>query len=68
LTTGLGALLLYEVPGWTGACVIAGLVFCILAIIAILETVGRTTVASAVAESGSHTTVAPTTDGESQDE
>ena len=41
LTTGLGALLLYEVKGWTGAFVIAALVFCVLAIIAILETVGR---------------------------
>lgn len=41
LTTGLGALLLYEVRGWSGAMIIAALVFCVLAIIAILETVGR---------------------------
>ena len=62
LTTGLGALLLYEVRGWTGACVITGLVFCVLAIISILETVGRTTVANVVAESGAHATAASTTD------
>ena len=41
LTTGLGALLLYEVEGWTGAGIIGVLVLCVLAIIAILETVGR---------------------------
>lgn len=41
LTTGLGALMLYEVKGWTGAFIIAALVFCVLAIIAILETAGR---------------------------
>jgi UDP-GlcNAc:undecaprenyl-phosphate GlcNAc-1-phosphate transferase len=41
LTTGLGALLLYQVPGWTGALVVASLVVCVLSIVAILETVGR---------------------------
>jgi UDP-GlcNAc:undecaprenyl-phosphate GlcNAc-1-phosphate transferase len=41
LTTGIGALLLYEVPGWTGALLIISLVLCVLLIIAILEAVGR---------------------------
>jgi UDP-GlcNAc:undecaprenyl-phosphate GlcNAc-1-phosphate transferase len=43
LTTGLGALLLYEVPGWTGTIEVIGLVVCVLSIVAILETVGRKT-------------------------
>lgn len=37
LATGLGALLLYQVPDWTGAGLVLGLVACLLAIIAILE-------------------------------
>ncbi|MCA9052684.1 MAG: undecaprenyl/decaprenyl-phosphate alpha-N-acetylglucosaminyl 1-phosphate transferase [Planctomycetaceae bacterium] len=41
LTTGLGALLLYRVPGWTGAAVIVTLVLCVLSIIAVLETAVR---------------------------
>lgn len=41
LTTGLGALLLYQVHDWSGAWLVIGLVLCVLAIIAILETVGR---------------------------
>jgi hypothetical protein len=41
LTTGLGALLLYQVPGWTGAGLVIGLIACVLAIVAILETAGR---------------------------
>ncbi|GAB4145555.1 MAG: MraY family glycosyltransferase [Planctomycetaceae bacterium] len=41
LTTGLGALLLYHVDGWSGASLIIALIVCVLAIIAILETVGR---------------------------
>jgi len=41
LTTGLGALLLYEVPGWAGALTVIALIMCVLAIIGILETVGR---------------------------
>lgn len=41
LTTGLGALLLYEVDGWSGACLVVALIACVLAVIAILETVGR---------------------------
>ncbi|MFK7817135.1 MAG: MraY family glycosyltransferase [Planctomycetaceae bacterium] len=48
LTTGLAALLLYEVEGWMGAALISALVFCVLAIIAILETVGRTAASRAV--------------------
>lgn len=41
LTTGLGGLLLYEVSGWRGAALVMALVGCVLAVIAILETVGR---------------------------
>ncbi len=41
LTTGLGALLLYRVADWSGAWLVLALVLCVLAIIAILETVGR---------------------------
>jgi UDP-GlcNAc:undecaprenyl-phosphate GlcNAc-1-phosphate transferase len=42
LTTGLGGLLLYKVSDWTGATLVVSLVLCLLAIVAILETVGRT--------------------------
>jgi UDP-GlcNAc:undecaprenyl-phosphate GlcNAc-1-phosphate transferase len=41
LTTGLGGLLLYQVPGWPGAILVMLLVVCLLAVIAILETAGR---------------------------
>ncbi len=41
ITTGLGALLLYRVHDWTGAMLILAMVLCVLAVIAILETVGR---------------------------
>ena len=41
LTTGLGGLLLYHVPGWSGAFLVMALIGCVLSIIAILETVGR---------------------------
>jgi UDP-GlcNAc:undecaprenyl-phosphate GlcNAc-1-phosphate transferase len=41
ITTGLGALLLYRVQGWTGALLVVAMVLCVLAVIAILETVGR---------------------------
>ena len=37
LTTGLAGLLLYQVPGWTGAALVVALVACVLAIVAILE-------------------------------
>lgn len=37
LTTGLGALLLYQVRGWTGAAIVVGLIASLLGIIAILE-------------------------------
>lgn len=43
LTTGLGALLLYRVSDWSGAWLVLALIACVLAIIAILETVGRET-------------------------
>jgi UDP-GlcNAc:undecaprenyl-phosphate GlcNAc-1-phosphate transferase len=42
ITTGLGALLLYRIGDWTGAAVVLALVLCLLTIVAILETVGRT--------------------------
>lgn len=41
LTTGLGALLLYRVSDWSGAWLVVALILCVLAIVAILETVGR---------------------------
>ena len=41
LTTGLGALLLYKVPNWPSAMIVFSLITCVLAIVAILETVGR---------------------------
>lgn len=41
LTTGIGGLLLYQVSGWGGACLILLMVACLLAVIAILETAGR---------------------------
>lgn len=42
--TGLGGLLLYKVPDWNGAMLVIALIFCVLAVIAILETVGRRSV------------------------
>lgn len=41
LTTGLGALLLYQVADWSGAWLVIALILCVLAVVAILETVGR---------------------------
>jgi UDP-GlcNAc:undecaprenyl-phosphate GlcNAc-1-phosphate transferase len=41
LPTGLGGLLLYRVPNWTGAMLVVLLIACVLAIIAILETAAR---------------------------
>lgn len=41
LTTGLAGLLLYSVPGWGPAWTIIALVFCVLAIVTILERAGR---------------------------
>ncbi|HID24797.1 MAG TPA: undecaprenyl/decaprenyl-phosphate alpha-N-acetylglucosaminyl 1-phosphate transferase, partial [Planctomycetaceae bacterium] len=41
LTTGLGGLLLYRVRDWFSALLIAFLIACVLAIVGILETVGR---------------------------
>ena len=37
LTTGLGALLLYEVDSWRGAALISLLILCVLAVVAVLE-------------------------------
>lgn len=42
--TGLGGVILYKVPDWTGANLVVALIFCVLAVIAILETVGRRSV------------------------
>jgi UDP-GlcNAc:undecaprenyl-phosphate GlcNAc-1-phosphate transferase len=41
LTTGLGGLLLYQLPDWNAAVIVLGLIACVLLIIAILETAGR---------------------------
>jgi len=41
ITTGLGALLLYQVDGWVDAMLIVSLVCCVLVIITILETAAR---------------------------
>ena len=41
LTTGFGAILLYQVPTWNAAAVVIGLIVCVLLIVAILETAGR---------------------------
>lgn len=42
--TGTAALLLYQVPDWNGAGLVVSLIFMVLSIIAILETVGRRSV------------------------
>lgn len=39
--TGLGGLLLYQVPGWTGALLVVALIAMMLTVIGILEFVGR---------------------------
>jgi UDP-GlcNAc:undecaprenyl-phosphate GlcNAc-1-phosphate transferase len=44
MMTGLGGLLLYKVPDWVGAILVVSLIFCVLSVIAILETVGRRSV------------------------
>jgi len=41
LMTGLGGVLLYQVADWSGAMLIIALIACVLALIAILETVAR---------------------------
>jgi UDP-GlcNAc:undecaprenyl-phosphate/decaprenyl-phosphate GlcNAc-1-phosphate transferase len=41
LTTGLGGLLLYQVPDWNAAVVVVALIACVLLIVAILESAGR---------------------------
>jgi len=41
LMTGLGGLLLYKVSDWTGTWLVVALICCVLAIVNILETVGR---------------------------
>ncbi len=48
--TGLGALLLYQVPDWNGAGLVVSLIFMVLSIIAILETVGRRSVSDILEE------------------
>jgi len=52
LTTGLGALLLYRVADWSGAWLVVALILCVLAIVAILETVGREGAGRGDGESG----------------
>ena len=41
LMTGLGGTLLYKVSDWTGAWLVIALIFCVLSVVAILETAGR---------------------------
>ena len=41
LMTGLGGLLLYKVNDWAGAWLILAMICCVLALVGILETVGR---------------------------
>ncbi|MDA0283817.1 MAG: MraY family glycosyltransferase [Planctomycetota bacterium] len=41
LTTGIGGLLLYKVSDWSSAAAVLGLIVCVLLIVAILETAGR---------------------------
>ena len=50
LTTGLGGLLLYQVPGWTGAGLVAALTACVLAVVWILESAGRSAARRRAAE------------------
>lgn len=45
LMTGLGGLLLYKVVDWAGAFLIIALICCVLSLVAILETVGRRSIA-----------------------
>ncbi|MFV0446325.1 MAG: MraY family glycosyltransferase [Planctomycetaceae bacterium] len=54
LTTGLGGLLLYRVPGWTGAAMIVAMVLCVLAIIGVLENTRRRNGGSPSAPSAPH--------------
>jgi UDP-GlcNAc:undecaprenyl-phosphate GlcNAc-1-phosphate transferase len=42
--TGLAGLILYKVEDWAGAALVCSLISCVLAVIAILETVGRRSV------------------------
>ncbi len=44
LTTGIAALVLYKVADWTGAMFLVAMVLCVLAMIGLLETVGRRSV------------------------
>lgn len=46
LMTGLAGILLFKVTDWIGAFVVLALILCVLAIVAILETVGRHSVNS----------------------
>lgn len=43
LTTGLGGLLMYHVPGWAGATLILCMEGCLLAVICVIETAARRT-------------------------
>jgi UDP-GlcNAc:undecaprenyl-phosphate/decaprenyl-phosphate GlcNAc-1-phosphate transferase len=63
LATGLAGLLLYQVEGWIGASLIAALVFCTLAVIAILEMAGRVAATGASAGSSNSSSSAPHSHG-----
>lgn len=63
LMTGIGGLLLYKVPDWTGAFLVMALIVCVLSVIALLETVGRRSVTemqNSLAEASATAAVLPT--------
>ena len=53
LMTGLGGLVLYKVRDWTGAWLIIALIFCVLSLVSILETVGRRSISGTAADNSS---------------
>ena len=62
LTTGLGGLLLYRVPDWSSAWLVIALIACVLAMIAILETVARHRTQQIQNQATSPETIAPVRD------
>ena len=59
LTTGLGGLLLYHVPDWSGAGLIVASELCLLAIVWVLEQTGRRSLREQAAQSSSAAAAAP---------
>ena len=66
LMTGLGGLLLYKVSDWTGAWLIIAMIFCVLSLVAILETVGRRSIAEGAHTAG-HAAAQPATTASTAD-